>query len=182
MRHIEEWMEKNGIETRTQPLATVLNGNLKQSLGGSLPTDIGLIYGFSLDTDAPDAATNPQITTTDASNLYLTVAMGAQLFLQQIRLDKMLQVFAGVPVIQPRPYMPVFLKFTSFNLNDSFYNNPTAIGAPSSPVIPEINLMLWVLSLDDFNKYRTSITHEEHTQAYETQHMVKSGVPIPTHK
>lgn len=171
-------MERNNVESKTQPLATILNGNLKQSLGGSLQTDIGLIIGFSLDTDTLDAATNAQITTTDATNLYLTVAMGAQMYLQQIRLDKLLQVFAGVPVIQPRPYMPVFIKFTNFNLNDSFYNNPTNIGAGLNPG-PEVNLMLWTIDTDDYARYLDDLKHEKHKQVYESKHMTNAGTPPP---
>jgi hypothetical protein len=82
-------------------------------------------------------------------------------------------VFAGVPVIQPRPYMPVFLKFTSFNLNDSFYNNPTNINGP------EINLMLWTMNTDDFKLYEDHMKYSKQKMQHETKYMAQQGTPVP---
>jgi len=131
-----------GCPTWVEDVQTTLPAvaSAKQQIGNQLPTNIGYIYGLATYTDGVDADNNTLISTTDASNLYLTLQDGPTQFYQQIRLWDLLTVFAGTPVLRPQPYTPVNIPY--FDLSKSFYQNPTGV------VDATIRLKLYYIQMD----------------------------------
>lgn len=146
MHTIESAILRMGLRTRTQNIPTVLNGGSTQKIGGQLQTDIGLIYGLSIYADTVDPSGNTLITTTQATNLYLTIAKGAQQFVQTLRLDDLLNVFAGSPLVRLSKFTPVLISYKDFALDVSFYSNPLLISGP------EIYLMMWYIDMDSYQE------------------------------
>lgn len=151
MIDIELAIMRMGLVSRTQNIPVVLDGTPEQKLGGQLETDVGLIYGFNLyaDTVAPDGAI--LITTTDATNLYLSVAKGADTTVFPLRLDDLLNNIAGSPLIRANKYLPLIVPYTQFSLDKSFISNPTLIGLGLTPG-PTVFLNFYYLNMDDYQE------------------------------
>jgi hypothetical protein len=127
MQGLHEMLFKLGLRTYFDSVQLELTGEEQQKFNGELQTDIGFIYGMSIYADTVWQDNTPLITTTDAENLYLGLKNGKVYSVQFMRLDDLLQVFAGVPIIRPQPYTPVNVYHEDFNLKSSFIQNPTGI-------------------------------------------------------
>lgn len=117
-----------------------------------LQQDIGWIYGVSMYADSVDPQGNTLITTTQAQNLYIQFRNASINFMQYIRLDDLLNVYNGSPVIRPRGYKPVNIPGTysgssKFDISTSSYLNPTGIVSPAAPAAPiVVRLKLWFIN------------------------------------
>lgn len=121
-------------------------------------TDIGWIYGVSIDADSVDSQNNTLITTTQAQNLYIQWRNGTIDFAPESRLDTYLSVYAGVPVIRPTKYYPMNIPATfadrgeggaaqHFDISTSKISNPTGIISPLAPASPiVIRIKLWFIT------------------------------------
>lgn len=129
--NIHETLLHWGVRTYFDSVDIVLSGQNEQKFNGELQTDIGFIYGMSTYADTVWQDNSTLITTTQAQNLYLALKNGKVFSVQYIRMDDMLTVFAGSPIIRPTPYIPVNVYHEDFNLKSSFIQNPTLITGPT---------------------------------------------------
>jgi hypothetical protein len=121
---IQSILFKMGIGTWVIDIVTQLPApaSAKFDVGKNLPGNVGFIYGLSIYADGLDQDSNALITTTQAQNLFLTLQDGSTQFLEGIRLDDMLNDYAGTVVVNPNKFMPVAIP--AFDLSKSFYQNP----------------------------------------------------------
>lgn len=144
---IEDMILKWGLTSQTQNIVVALDGTPSQKLGGQLQTDAGLIYGFNIWCDTVDPQGNPLITTTDATNLYLNLKIGATDRIEVLRLDDLLSVYAGAPVGRYGTYKKLIVPWYTISLDKSTIENPTAItGTPP----PEVWINMYYINMDDY--------------------------------
>lgn len=138
------------VEDVVTPLPTSAAATNFQ-VGKNLPEDVGFIYGLSTYADGLDAEGRTLISTTQAQGIYLTLQEGPTQFIQQVRMDDLLNTFAGSPVVRPQKFTPVNIPV--FDLSKSFYSNPNSyFGANTS-----IHLKLWYINQPDFEKYKKMV-------------------------
>ena len=147
---IEGAIMKMGLVSRTQNIVVALNGQSKQKLGGQLQTDVGLVYGWNIYADTVDPDGDDLISTTDATNLYLTLKIGGQDAVETIRLDDMLSVFAGSPVGRAKEYLELIIPYWALSLDKSNIKNPTLVGSDGS--LPVVYINMRYLSMDDYQE------------------------------
>lgn len=146
---IQSMLFRWGITTWQQDIITMLPNTPSTNfqVGKNLPTDVGFIYGLSTYADSQDSDGNQLITTTQAMGIYLSLVNGASTFFNQIRLDDLLNVYAGSPVVKPNQFMPVNLPI--FDLSKSNYFNPFTYS--SAVVTTVIHLKLWYIQKSQFD-------------------------------
>ena len=147
---ITEILFRLGITTFVQDIITVLPATASTNfqVGKNLPTDVGFVYGLSTYADGLDPDGNTLITTTQAQGIYLTLQNGATQFLAQLRMDDLLNAYAGSPVVRPDKFTPVNIPL--FDLSKSFYQNPNNYS--SAIVQTSIRLKLWYIQREVFEK------------------------------
>lgn len=123
-----------------------------------LQQDIGWIYGLSMYADSVDPQGNTLMTTTQAQNIYLQLRNASVNFMQYIRLDDLLNTFAGSPNVRPRRYLPVNIPGTymaaeehrsssKFDISTSSYLNPTGVVSPGGAAPPVVlRLKMWYIN------------------------------------
>jgi hypothetical protein len=161
---LEELFLKLGLVTFEADVVTnipVQNSNTIQ-IAKFLQTDIGFIYGISTYADSVDPQGNSLITTTQAQSLWLTLKNAATEFGPNIRMDDLLTVFAGVPIVRNTRYLPFripcYFRDTGggaiekhFDISTTYYVNPTGIVSSSNTGVPPIviRLKLWYINSFD---------------------------------
>lgn len=141
---------KLGIPTYTTTIYSSLpvSSEVNIPIAKQLPTQIGRIYGMAIYCDSVTPDNKQLITTTDATNLYLTFKDGATNFFEDLRLTDLLSEFSGVPSPRPNSYLPVNIP-GGFDLSTSFYINPTGIVAGATG--KTIALKLWYVSVPTYS-------------------------------
>lgn len=129
-----------GVTTMVTDIVTVIpaTSNTKFDIGKVLQENIGFIYGLSIYADGVDEQGNTLISTAQAQSIYITFKNGATEFIETIRLDDLLNVFAGTPVVRPQKFTQVNIPV--FDLSKSFYQNPLGLGSGLT-----IKLKLWYI-------------------------------------
>lgn len=151
---IQEMLFKNGVATWIQDIVTALpistgsTGSSEFQIGKNLATNIGFIYGLSVYADGVDNSGATLISTTQAQNMYLSLADGGTQFVQYIRLSDLLNEFAGSPVVRPDKFTP--LNVPVFDLSQSYYYNPNLY------INATIRLKLWYIKKADFTMLKAS--------------------------
>ena len=143
---------RNRLPVLHYPIYTAIPptpGQQRINITQIMPTQVGLIYGISIDTNGVTPNNVPLITTQNSADLYLTLRQGSSDFILDLRLINALfietaTVLPGGAVQIENPY-----RFLSVNipgdisLDQSYYSNPTTIvpglGAPGL----FIKLNLW---------------------------------------
>jgi len=143
----------NGIFWKKSRIKLRLDGSNDQILGGTLQTDIGLIFGLSVYADSVDPSNIQLITTTQATQLYLNVITGGKNYIPALRLDDLLNVYAGSPIVQNEIYRKVNIPYWAFDLNTSTISNPTLIGGATGGVAsgPEVWINLYYIPKSQYN-------------------------------
>ncbi len=140
---------KYGIPTYFVPIYTDLpaTNQLQIDISAQLQTQIGRIYGFSLDTDTVSPANKQLISVNDAMNIYLSLKWGSSYFIQEIRLDNMIyNITPGSTSMLPgERFLPVNVP-NDFSLDQSIYINPTGV------VGKTIKLNAWYISKISYNQ------------------------------
>lgn len=156
---------KMGIGTWALDIITALPSTPTTTfqIGKNLPTNIGFIYGMSTYADGTDPDGNTLISTTQAQNIYMTLQNGSTQFFEQIRMDDLLNVYAGSPIVRADKYMPVNIPV--FDLSKSFYQNP------NSYVNSVIRLKIWYIQLNDWQVIKNHFTFDpQHPQVKTHKH------------
>lgn len=106
-----------------------------------LNTEIGMIYGISMDVDGKDNANNNLITLAQSALFYLTLKQGSSDFIDAMRMDKLVfnDAQATGNLSNPNRYLPVNIP-GDFSLDTSFIVNPTSI------ITGVISLNLWYIT------------------------------------
>lgn len=155
--NIEQWLLHMGCRTYTDTYFTQLKGQPGVvKIGQDMPKPVGWIYGISIETDSvfPTDQTIPTITLAQASLLYLYFKVGKDLFINNARCDKF--VFYVPPTgagqvpqyTNQQRYFPVNIPDVT-DLKQSYYQNPTGIGASPNVYIP---LTIWYIDIDDYHQ------------------------------
>lgn len=141
---MEQLLFKLGIASWAQDIITPIPTTAATTfqIGKTLPTNVGFIYGLSTYADGLDPEGNTLITTTQAQGLYLNLQDGATQFFESIRMDDLLNTFAGTPVVRPQKYMPVCIP--DFDLSKSVYQNPNSF------ISGTIRLKIWYVQTKDW--------------------------------
>lgn len=141
---MEKFLFRMGIASWVTDIITPLPTNPSASfqIGKTLPTNVGLIYGMSTFADGLDPEGSTLISTTQAQGLYFTFQDGPTQFIETIRLDDLLNTFAGTPVLRPQKYTP--FNIPEFDLSKSFFSNPNLY------VTSVIHLKIWYIQKADY--------------------------------
>ena len=134
---IETMCFKMGIRTYTDTYFTQLVGSSPTKIGQDMPNPVGWIYGISIETDSvfPTDKTLPTIAFADAANLYLYFKDGTDLYINNMRCDRLVYTQPSAPnSSNPRRYFSVNIPRMT-DLKQSYYNNPTGIGTTGAPVL-----------------------------------------------
>jgi hypothetical protein len=127
---IEELLFKVGIPTYKTNLITALTATKSVNLGQQAPTNIGWIYGISLNVSGTSATTdfqgNTLITLLEAANLWLNLKIGSNVFIEDVRLSNFVYQEPNVTRTQDRNYMPVSIPL-DLDWKQSTIDNPTSI-------------------------------------------------------
>lgn len=132
-----------GIETS---ISTANQRNIP--IAKQIEQPVGLIFGFSIQTDTVTPANDPLITTANAENLYLNLKDGNAEFFMPVRLDQMIFNFSGFPNTNEDRFMRVNIK-GNFDLSTSYYSNPTGIVSVEDE-ITTILLQMWYISTESY--------------------------------
>lgn len=152
--NIEELCFKLGLKTYSDTYYTNLVGVSPTKIGQDMPNPVGWIYGISIDTDSvnPTDASLPNITLAQASNLWLYFKFGVELFINNMRCDKLVYygnaISGAVNYSNQQRYFPVNIPRVT-DLKQSYYNNPQGYGTQTSPL--QIPLTIWYLTVDTCN-------------------------------
>ena len=128
-------MVKLGIPIYTDTYYTLLNGGAQAKIGQDMPNPVGHIFGISCVVEGvqPTDQTKRVLTTAQAGLIWLYLKVGTNLFMNNFRLDKLIfetPATSGLQTYQnPRRYYPCSIPVAT-DLKESYYLNPTAIGAP----------------------------------------------------
>lgn len=161
---IEEQLFKLGVKTYTDTYYTNLQGISPTKIGQDMPNPVGWIYGISIETDSvnPTDQSLPNITLVQASQLWLYFKLGTNLFINNMRCDKLVYYNPASNLLSPpfpantvqqcnysnqQRYFPVNIPCTT-DLKQSYYNNPTGIGSSSS--IVQIPLTIWYININSY--------------------------------
>lgn len=161
---LEELFLRLGLVTFTADVVTNIptqNSNQIQ-IAKFLQTDIGFIYGLSTYADSTDPQGNTLVSTTQCQNLWLTLKNAATEFGPNIRLDDLLTVFAGTPIVRNQRYLPYRIPCyfkdpvtnemgKHFDISTTYFTNPTGIVSSSNTGVPPITirLKLWYINSYD---------------------------------
>jgi hypothetical protein len=142
--NIQDILFKMGVGTWVIDIITQFPNpaSVKFQVGKNLPDNVGFIYGLSTYCDGVDQDANVLMTTTQAQNTFLTLQDGSTQFLEGIRMDDMLNDYAGTVVVNPHKYLPVAIP--AFDLSKSFYQNPNGYMGSY------IRLKLWFVQKQDW--------------------------------
>ncbi len=104
-----------------------------------MPTQVGLIWGISVDVQGVTPLNQALITLADSQALYLTLRQGSSDFVLDLRLTNTVftQDAAGVTALNPYRFLSVNIP-GNISLDQSFYSNPTSIATGAF-----IKLNLW---------------------------------------
>jgi hypothetical protein len=151
---IEQLCFKLGVKTYTDTYYTNLLGSSPTKIGQNMPMPIGWIYGISIDTDSvnPTDKTLPNITAAQASNLWLYFKIGAELFINNMRLDKL--IYYGNATSGSENYSNQQRYFTVniprvSDLKESYYNNPQGYGTQLAPL--QIPLTIYYINVNTYD-------------------------------
>lgn len=125
---IEELLFKVGVPTYKTNLITPLTAANEINLGQQAPTNIGWIYGISLNVGGTDFQGNTLISLADAGNLWLNLKIQTNVFTQTLRLSNYVYQQPNVPRTQERNYMPVSIPL-ELDWKQSTILNPTNIAS-----------------------------------------------------
>lgn len=149
MHNMQQWLFKLGVKTYTDTYFTQLVGKSPVKIGQNMPEPVGWIYGISIGVGSfyPTDQSQPTIAMADASNLYLYFKVGTQLFMNNFRCDQAVYYnpTTDLPFGIDR-YFPVNIPRVT-DLKESYYNNPTGIGAVSPLLIP---LTIYYINKEDY--------------------------------
>lgn len=145
---MQELLIKQGIPTYIINIFTDL-GAVAESpiqIGKQMPTNIGLIYGISVNVDGvqPDNASNAMITQDEASKIWLTLVAGSLSFLKYVKLDQLVFSSSTLGDNQQR-FLPVNIP-NNFSLDLSQYFNPESI------INKTISLQFWYIDKESYNR------------------------------
>lgn len=115
-------------------------------IGKILQQDIGYIYGISSYADSTDETGTALPSTTQMQNLWFQAINGSTLFMQNWRMDDLLNVFAGTPEVRNAHYRRVSIP--RFDLSKSQFVNPTGINSGAGNI--NIHLKLWYIKQADW--------------------------------
>lgn len=152
MHHVQQWLMKMGVRTYTDTYFTLLDGSSPIQIGQDMPKPVGWIYGISIETDSvqPTDKSKATITQADAAKLYLYLKIGTDLYMNNVRLDRLMFYVpsgTGNSYANSERYFPVSIPHTT-DLKQSYYNNPTGIGSPTAAYIP---LTIYYIEIKDYN-------------------------------
>ena len=100
-----------------------------------MPTQVGLIWGLSVDVEGVTPLNQALITQADATNLYLTLRQGSSDFVLDLRVINMnfinfvpavIPAVAASNVLNPYRFLSVNIP-GNISLDQSFYSNPTSL-------------------------------------------------------
>lgn len=139
-----------GIPTYTTTIFSPIpeTASLIFPIAKQLPTQIGRIYGMAIYADSVTPSNDSLITTTDCTNLYMTLKDGATNFFENVRLTDLLSEFSGTPSPRPNNFLAVNIP-GGFDLSTSFYSNPTGLVAGAGNTT--VALQLWYVSVPTYN-------------------------------
>lgn len=130
--HFEDKLFVLGVSTFITEIVTPFPApgqpNQTFQVGKTLSEDVGFIYGLSTYADGVDVANIPLPSTTQCQQTFFVAQNGATIFMEPTRLDDMLNVFSGSPVVRPERYYRV--NIPRFDISKSYYANPTLITGP----------------------------------------------------
>ena len=117
----------------------------------TMPTQIGLIIGLSVDTGTV-ANSSPSgrtlITATQADLFYLKMKQGQSDYLNAVRVSTLVyKLGAGNIITNPYNMMPLNIPATVVSLDKSVYLNPTNFTAANTSIL----LNLWYITIDNVN-------------------------------
>jgi hypothetical protein len=114
----------------------------------TMPEDIGIIIGCSIDVTGTSVNGNTLITAAESDVLYLQMKQGNADFLNYVRLSNLIYVLgAGNIFTNPYRYMPLNIPATIISLDKSAYANPTGLVSAAPPTKPKcISLNLWYIT------------------------------------
>jgi len=129
---IEELLFKVGIPTYKTNLITEITATNTVNLGQQAPTNIGWIYGISLNVAGTSATTNANgqtlVTLLQAANLWLNLKIGTNVFIQNTRLSNFVYQQPNVTRTQEKNYVPVSIPL-DLDWKQSQIVNPTLMSA-----------------------------------------------------
>jgi hypothetical protein len=115
----------------------------------TMPTQIGLIIGMSVETGAAgqvSPANRTLLTPVQASQLYLQMKQGQSDFLSAVRLSNL--IFKTEAVFNnPYNFQPLNIPATVISLDKSVYLNPTNFTAANTAIV----LNFWYITIDNVN-------------------------------
>lgn len=115
-------------------------------IAAKLPTQIGLIYGLSIDAETVGPQNQTLITTANANVLYMTLFQGSSAFILDMRLSNL--IFNNSPGTTSANNSARYLEQVipgTFSLDQSYYSNPAALTAGT------IKLNLWYITRQNVN-------------------------------
>jgi hypothetical protein len=154
---MQEQLYKLGVKTYTDTYYTQLTGGTPTMIGQDMPNVVGWIYGISIDVDGvlPTDQSKNAISLANASNLWLYFKVNAELFINNMRLDKLVFVnpneglgAAPAQYSNQRRYFDVNIPYVT-DLKQSYYNNPTSLGTSVAPLY--IPLSIYYIDRDSYN-------------------------------
>lgn len=119
-------------------------GSPNFEVGKNLPTDVGFIYGLSMDADAIGNDGLPLPTTSQAQNMYIRLKDGGTEFMEPFKLSDLLNELAGSPAVRIKRYMDVAIP--RFDLSKSEYVNPLLYTGFN------LHLRFWYINTADWAK------------------------------
>lgn len=124
---IEELLFKVGIPTYKTNLETEITAVKEIELGQNAPTNIGWIYGISVNCEgtSPDTSKN-LITLANAKDLWVNFKIGSSVFIQTWRLSELVFTIGGTARTQPMNYQPCSIPL-ELDWKQSTIENPTLI-------------------------------------------------------
>jgi len=151
---IQTLLFKLGIGTWVEDITTLLPAVASPTvqIGNTLPTNVGFIYGLSTYADSVDPDGNTLITSAQAMTIYLVLKDGPTEFIQYIRMDDLLNIVAGSPLVRNQKFTSV--NIPAFDLSKSYYKNP------SSVLNATIRLKLWYIQANDWKQIKQHFTFD----------------------
>jgi hypothetical protein len=135
MHGMHQMLLKLGIPTYSDTYYTQLTGATPTKIGQTMPSVIGLIYGLSVDVNGttPQNNTFNCITPNQSTQLWLQLKIGAALYVDNFRLDRLVFSDGGTNFQNPNRYFPVMVP-SETDLKESTFYNPNSIGSGGTPI------------------------------------------------
>ena len=148
---MEKLLFQLGIGTWVMDIVTAFPATAQSqiTIGKTLPTNIGFIYGITSYADGVDALNQPLPSTNHSTQIYLTLQNGSTIFFEKVRLSDFQNDFAGVPNSRIQKFTPVLIP--SFDLSKSYFDNPSGV------VSVNVRMKFWYIQASDLPKLESKL-------------------------